>query len=69
MKSQICAQIDELFVEGLNCYGQKECRSLGRVIEMASEEILRSCVHARDEVITSHGHFQDGSYREEIYDR
>jgi hypothetical protein len=47
MKPQICAQIDELFVEVLNGYGQKECRSLGRVIEMASEDILRSCVDAR----------------------
>lgn len=69
MKPQICAQIDELFVEVLNGYGQKECRSLGRVIEVASEDILRSCVDARDEIITSHGHFQDSSNREEIYER
>jgi metal-responsive CopG/Arc/MetJ family transcriptional regulator len=69
MKSHISATINEQLVEDLNRYGQEERRSRSQVIEMALEEFLRSRVDAKDEIITSQGHFQGNFSREETYDR
>jgi metal-responsive CopG/Arc/MetJ family transcriptional regulator len=69
MKSHISATIDEHLVEDLNRYGKEERRSRSQVIEMALEEFLRNRLDAKDEIITSQGHFQGSFSREETYDR
>jgi metal-responsive CopG/Arc/MetJ family transcriptional regulator len=69
MKSHISATIDEHLVEDLNRYGKEERRSRSQVIEMALEEFLRNRLDAKDEIITSQGHFQGSFSREDTYDR
>ena len=69
MKSHISATINEQLVEDLNRYGQEERRSRSQVIEMALEEFLSSRLDAKDEIVTSQGHFQGNFSREETYER
>jgi len=69
MKSHISATIDEHLAENLNRFGREERRSRSQIIEMALEEFLRNRVGAKDEIVTSQGHFKGGFSREETYDR
>jgi len=69
MKSHISATIDEQLVQDLTRFGREERRSRSQIIEMALEEFLRSRVGAKDEIVTSIGHFEGNFSRQETYDR
>ena len=69
MKSHISATVEKSLVEELNRFGLEERRSRSQVIELALEEFLRSRVGAKEQIVTSQGHFQGRFSREETYDR